>query len=157
MFTGEFNWPSHLAGALWNILFAVFVQAHAPGATFWGFLLGVVVSVNALWLVLPRIWNKPYRGFAIAIVSPYAGGPIRKLAGLQRLNLLWAIVWRQWVAGLLAAFASAPLGAIIGMMGLRMPVAVFWLAGVLAIGPIIMKMIIGMQFAGFTLEVRRGS
>ncbi len=39
------------------------------------------------------------------IVSPYAGEPRRKLAGLQRLDLLWAIVWRQWVAGLLVFFA----------------------------------------------------
>lgn len=120
-------------------------------------LLALVFSVNALWLVLPRIWNKPYQGFAIAIVSPFVGEPIRKLTGLQRLHLLWAILWRQWVAGILVFFASMPLGAVVGMIGFNIPMVAYGLLGVLAVGPIIMKMIIGTQFSGFTLEVRRGT
>jgi hypothetical protein len=48
-----------------------------------------------------------------------------------------------------------PLNALLSLMGLQLARWVAILAGVLVIGPILLKMLIGHEFEGFRIEARR--
>jgi hypothetical protein len=56
---------------------------------------------------------------------------------------------------MLASVLAMPLNMALGIMGLRVSQWIAVFAGVLVVGPILMKMLIGNQFAGFRIEARR--
>ncbi len=118
-------------------------------------LIAIFVNANVLWVVLPRLWNRDYRGFAIVIAdvrgkeSPH--GPTFK----HRCQLVWAIIWRQIAVSMVAAFAALPIFGLLSMAGIRPPALSGQVIAVLFTGPIIMNKIIGTNFSGIQLEVRR--
>ena len=65
---------------------------------------------------------------------------------------LW---WRQLAAGLLAGLLAGPLNIVLGLLGVRVAPLIAMLAGILIIGPILLKMVVGHQFSDFRLEVKR--
>ena len=65
---------------------------------------------------------------------------------------LW---WRQILAGMFAALLAMPLNALLSIMGLQFANQIAVLAGILVIGPILLKMLIGHEFGAFRIEARR--
>ena len=69
---------------------------------------------------------------------------------------------KELVAGLLALLLAAPLNVLLRLIGLRalfglnVGLWVSTLAAIFAIGPTLMKMLIGNQFPDFRLEASRG-
>jgi hypothetical protein len=69
----------------------------------------------------------------------------------QRLDV-WAFLWwRQLVAGALTAVLSAPLNSVLATMGIKVSEWIAAAAGILVIGPILLKMLIGHPLGGFQL------
>jgi hypothetical protein len=144
-------WPSQLL-ALGLMIILGIVMARS----FWWLLLaGVVVGALTFFTYIPRIVSRPYQGFAIVVVdrAGAAGSKLRGAAWLQVFGFLW---WRQLGAGLFAALLAMPLNILLGLMGLQVNGWVANAAGILIVGPLLLKMLIGNQFEAFRLEARRG-
>jgi len=147
-------WPSQLLGAA--LLFAAewFLSSLS---WIWLLLIAIFVSAGALYLFVPRICSRPYRGFSIVLVSAATGAAQTRLRGLAHWHI-WAFLWwRQFFAGLLAAILAIPLNLLLSRFGLQLNQAVANAAGILVIGPLLLKMLIGTQFAGVRLEARKGT
>ena len=115
------------------------------------FLLGVV----SLWLFTPRILGRPYRGFRM-LARGVSGESCSRLTGSQRAQLSFFVWWHQFVGGLAALLLAAPLNMMLGTMGISAAPQITAAAGLFAVGPIVMKMLVGHQLTGFQIEVRRG-
>ncbi len=125
------------------------------GGGLFGVLLQFVLVAAALFLFLGRIAGRPYRGFSIVVLQATGQEVSRHLTMRQRLDV-WAFLWwRQMLAGMLAGFLTGPLNALLGIMGVNGAEWVAVAGGVLVIGPILIKMLIGHPFATFFLAARR--
>jgi hypothetical protein len=150
-------WPSQLLlGIILLALEAIGLGGGAGSfAALQSLLLQVVLNAVVLFLFVPRICSRPYRGFALTIVDVASGEASRKLRAGQRLHISLFLWWRQILAGLFAGLLAMPLNALLAIMGLEVSQAVASLAGILIIGPILLKMLIGHEFDGFRVEARR--
>jgi len=117
--------------------------------------LSIALGAATLFLFVPRICSRPYRGFSLVAVELATGGTTQKLRIRWRFHVWVFLWWRQIIAGLLASLLSMPLNVLLSLFGLRLAQWIAVFAGVLVIGPILLKMLIGHQFEDFRLEARR--
>lgn len=152
-------WPTQAVGLIFVLGFAVIVQAGALSGTggLPSLLLQIAISAVALFLFVPRICFRPYRGFSLVAVEIATGAATEKLRGRARLEVTVFLWWRQILAGMFASLLAMPLNALLAIMGLRLAQWVAVFAGVLVVGPILLKMLIGHEFEDFRIEARRAS
>ncbi|MCL4841943.1 MAG: hypothetical protein KJZ79_08890 [Bryobacteraceae bacterium] len=112
-------------------------------------------SLVTLGLFVPRLCSRPYRGFELVILTESAFAPPPCLRGLRRLQTAFFLWWRQTVAAFFLELLIVPLNLAFGVMGLAIPEPVFVLPGLLVIGPLLLKMLIGHPFGTFRIEARR--
>lgn len=145
--------------AFWRVywpiqLVAAAGLAFATGGPF-DILIQFFLGAAALFVFAGRIVGRPYRGFSILVLPVSGTDPVRKLSMRLRLDV-WAFLWwRQLIAGALAAFLSGPLNALLAIMGIHAGPWITVAGGLLVIGPILLKMLIGEPFGTFVLTVRR--
>jgi hypothetical protein len=144
-------WPTQLTVAATLLAAAVIRFRLAPLAS--AVVLGAA-GTAALFLFVPRLYSRGYRGFSLVILGPDEA-EARRLTLAQRATVWWFLWWRQLVAGVIAGFLAAPTNIVLGIMGLHVGQSVALFAGILIIGPILMKMLIGNPFDTFRIEVRR--
>lgn len=147
-------WPTQLLGLIFLFALAMFspVGAESP--------LQIVLMIPfagiALYLFVPRTFSRPYRGFSLVVVDSITGITGQKLTMRWRLNVCFFLWWRQFVAGLFASLLAGPLNIVLSIMGWHVERWVADLGGILIIGPILLKMLIGNEFGEFRIEARRG-
>jgi len=124
-------------------------------------ILQIVVMIPfagvSLYLFFPRVLSRRYRGFSLVVVDSTNGAEAQRLTARWRLNVSYFLWWRQFLAGAFASVLAGPLNMLLGIMGLQLERWVADLGGVLVIGPILLKMLIGNEFGEFRIEARRGS
>jgi hypothetical protein len=145
-------WPSQLLA--FGLLFAVETLLVSL-SWIWLLFTGVAVSAAALYAFMPRMWSRPYPDFSIAVVRSGDGneGRMGPAARLQMWGYLW---FRQFFGGVFAALLAIPINLALGRVGIQISQPVAHAAGILLIGPLLVKMLIANQFGGFRLEARRG-
>jgi hypothetical protein len=116
-------------------------------------LVTMLLSALCLWLFSPRIAGRPYRGFRLVRVPSDAPGQRMKAA--EQMSLWFFIWWRQLVGGLAAMLLAMPLNMLLGTMRINAGSELSAFIGLFAIGPIIMKMLMGHPLSGFQIEARR--
>jgi hypothetical protein len=105
--------------------------------------------------------SRPYSKFAIYLALDMGASENSRLSFRRRIQLWLFLFWRQVAAGVVAVLLAAPLNSLVSLIGLRtifgvaMSAWISLLAGALAIGPILMKFLIGHQFSDFRPEVKR--
>lgn len=150
-------WPTQVVG----LLFTFGVAVVSPGAALREngglvlVLLQIALAAATLFLFVPRICSRPYRGFSLVVVEVASGAPTRKLRGRSRVRVSLFLWWRQILAGMFAMLLAMPLNVLLSIMGLQLAQWVAVLAGVLVIGPILLKMLIGHEFEDFRIEAQR--
>jgi len=163
-------WPAQLFGL---VGYLPFVLLQVPGRVYKLqlnaltpaelVLLQVVLAAVGLFLYVHRILSSSFREFSIHAIVGSLEEPTSKLSLRRRTQVWFYLWWRQIVAGLLAGILAAPLNIFLSLFGLRAVFGVnvgFWISTlgvILAIGPILLKMLIGHQFSDFRLEVERFS
>ena len=145
-------WPTQVAVLILVFLYAVVHSGRTAPVV--ALVFQVLLGAATLFALIPRIYSRPYRGFSLVILDP-SGGAAARLTVAQRARVWWYLWWRQLVAGLIATFLAMPTNIVLGIMGLHVSGTILGLAGVLIIGPILMKMLIGNPFEDFRIEVRR--
>jgi hypothetical protein len=115
------------------------------------FLLGALL----VWLFAPRTVGRPYRGFRL--VCARSSESSAKMTGGERRSLWFFIWWRQFAGGLAATLLAMPLNMMLSTTGIRAGSEVAALIGLFAVGPIVMKMLVGHPFPGFQIEARRSA
>jgi hypothetical protein len=121
-----------------------------------GFLgFQIVIGALALLAFIPRLASRPYRGFSLVVVDPNFGAAAHGLTGRMQVHAAFFLWWRQIVASILALILAMPLNILLGLMGIHVMQWIIVFAGVLVIGPILLKMLIGHEFSGFRIEARR--
>ena len=116
-------------------------------------LVSLLLGAACVWLFSPRILGRPYRGFRLVRVP--AGECGRKMTLKEGRSLWFFIWWRQLVGGLAAMLLTAPLNMLLGTMRIRASSEIGSLLGLFAVGPIVMKMLVGNPLSGFRIEARR--
>jgi hypothetical protein len=117
-------------------------------------LLQVAASAVAQYAFVVRVVSRPFRGFRLVVVTPDA--PCSAVLTRAMRGRVWFFLWwRQLVAGLLAMLLLVPLNIVLMTMGIGISGQLATLAGVFAVGPILVKMLIGHSFPTFRIEVRR--
>ncbi len=116
-----------------------------------GFTL--LVGAFCVWAFASRILRRDYRGFRL--VACGASGEFRRLTWRQRLSLWFFIWWRQYAGGLFALLLAMPLNMLLGTMKINAANEIAAAAGLFAVGPIVMKMLVGYPLGGFQIEARR--
>lgn len=123
--------------------------------------LQFVLGAIGLFIFIHRCLSSPFHGFSISVIRDSDGSALRKIDLGQRFSLWFYLFWRQILAGLLAGFLSMPLNVLVSLVGLRTVFGIniaYWISTlgvILAVGPLLLKMMIGNPFEGFHLEVRR--
>jgi hypothetical protein len=146
-------WPAQVAAMVSAFVYAMVHSGRAQALTALG--LQALVGAIALFAFVPRIYSRPYRGFALVVLEPAQDAPRRTLDLRQRASLWWFLWWRQLAAGLIAGFLAMPTNMVLGIMGLHLSGGIAFVAGLLIIGPILMKLLIGNPFDDFRIEVQR--
>lgn len=142
-------WPTQVAAAALLFLAGVLrLRVDPLGMT----ALQAVIGAVALYLLVPRVYSRPYRGFSLVIVDPLGGRQAHRLDARQRGVVWWFLWWRQLVAGLIAGFLAWPTNIVLSLMGVHLAGWIAAIGGVLVIGPILMKMLIGNPFDTFRIE-----
>lgn len=145
-------WPAQAVAAAFMFVFMMIsLRMSVP----LGLVLSVVLGAATLFLFVPRICSRPYRGFSLVVVELATGENTQRLRIRWRSQVWWFLWWRQVVAGLLASLLSMPLNVLLSLFGIQLAQWIAVFAGVLVIGPILLKMLIGHQFEGFRIEARR--
>ncbi len=162
-------WPAQIAGFVVGLaanqaLFA-YVQYRRnieplskplPGSMgLWFLVFQLVLSAVLLFLLVSRLVSRPYRGFSLIVVQTSSSRTDR-LNLEQRTRVWFFLWWRQLAASLLAVLLAAPLNVLLALMGLNLSIWVANLAALLIIGPVLVKMLVGNPFPGFSMEARRG-
>jgi hypothetical protein len=147
-------WPSQLTAIVLTYVCVSLLPLFAP-AGFGMLAFQVVLGALTLYLFVPRICSRGYRGFELVVVETSTGETTRHLWGRAHLQAAVFLWWRQVVASLFAALLAMPLNILLGVLGLHVVQWVPVLAGVLVVGPILLKMLIGNEFGTFRIEARR--
>ena len=116
----------------------------------------LIVSAAALFLFVSRLVSRPYGGFSLVVVATPGGEPGRHLGLGQRGQVWFFLWWRQLAASLLAVLLAAPLNVLLALMGLNLSGGAAVAGGLFIIGPVLVKMLVGNPFPGFSIEARRG-
>jgi len=153
----RFYWPTQVVGSIALFILAKVSRPARPDAAYAVTLLAALIAIPAvaLFLFVPRIFSRPYRGFSVVAVALASGETTRKLPARLRLRVWLFLWWRQILASIVAAILTMPLNIFLGIMGLHLSQWVAVFAGVLVVGPILMKMLIGTEFDDFRIEARR--
>ena len=150
-------WPTQVVGLIF--MFCIGMISPATALTGMGgpilIVLQIAVGAVALFLFAPRICSRPYRGFSLVVVDVTSGATTQRLSGRSRLRVSLFLWWRQILAGMFASLLAMPLNALLSIMGLQLAQWVAVFAGLLVIGPILLKMLIGHEFEDFRVEARR--
>jgi len=154
-------WPSQLFGlAGYFALVFLRVPVLTPVAQV---LLPVVLVAMGLFLYVHRILSSSFREFSIYAITDTPQAATVKFKLRRRTQVWFFLWWRQLVAGVLAVILAAPTNILLSLIGLQaifginVAFVVSTFGAVLAIGPILLKMLIGHQFSNFRLEVQRFS
>jgi hypothetical protein len=152
-------WPSQLTYLI-PIVFLVLAAATVPLPPLplspWMLLAAPFAgSLVTLCLFVPRLCSRPYRGFELVLITGNPLTPPPRLRGSRRLQAAFFLWWRQTVAGFFVGLLTVPLNFAFGVMGLAIPEPVFAFTGLLVVGPLLLKMLIGHPFDTFRLEARR--
>lgn len=160
-------WPTQLISLVFQIGYSKLTlaainrwQSDHPLETFPGYqylgvvtiALTVILSAACLWLFTPRIFTRAYRGFHV--VACVGTDEVRRFTPTQRLALSFFVWWRQLAGGLLAMVLAMPLNTLLGTMQINASSLVGGLAGLFAIGPIIIKMLVGSVVGGMEIQTR---
>jgi len=163
-------WPTQLIGFVLLFLISRGLMAYAANrreldplsrplpvsAPFLLLLCGLIVSSAALFLMVSRLVSRPYRGFSLAVVATASGETAHHLRLDQRARVWFFLWWRQLAASLFAVLLAAPLNVLLSLMGLNVSGGVATAGGLFIIGPVLVKMLVGNPFPGFSIEARRG-
>jgi len=164
-------WPTQLFGIIGYLPFDVWIRVPGGGynlrangmSTTEQFFLQAVLGAIGLFLFVHRVFSSSFKRFSIRILTDPSGETVTKLSLRQRSKIWFFLWWRQIVAGILAAILAAPLNVLLSLIGLRTVLGInvaYWISTlgvVLAVGPIILKMLISNQFSDFRFEVKRFS
>jgi hypothetical protein len=150
-------WPTQVLGL---VAFFAFAMVYQPteldtASNLLAIALQVAIVAVGLFLFVPRICSRPYRGFSLLVVELASGGTTRRLRPERRGRVCLFLWWRQILAGMISTLLAMPLNMVLSIMGLHLAQWVSTFAGVLVVGPILLKMLIGYQFDDFRLEARR--
>ncbi len=118
-------------------------------------LLIFALNAAVFDLFVPRLCSRPYKHFSLVVVKVATGETTSRLRGSAHQQVWFFLWWRQLLASGIAAVLMMPLNALLSLVGLYLSQQIAVLAGVLAIGPILLKMLIGHQFPGIRIEARR--
>jgi hypothetical protein len=116
-------------------------------------VLTFAIGAVCLWLFAPRILGRGYRGFCLVVSG--SSGDVSRLTAQQRMSLWFFIWWRQVAGGLFALLLAMPLNMVLGTMKINAGNEIAAAAGLFAIGPVIMKMLVGQPLKSFQIEARR--
>jgi len=108
-------WPTQVVGLIFMFGIAMVSSPAAPrgmGGVLL-ILLQIALSVVALYLFVPRICSRPYRGFSLVVVEIATGASTQKLRGRPRARVAIFLWWRQILAGMAASLLTVPLNALI--------------------------------------------
>lgn len=119
------------------------------------FKLAIIVAPTlAMFLFIPWLTSRPYRGFRLHLVGLESGADLRFT--LPRRAQVWFFLWwRGLAAALLAWLLNVSLDTALRLLGLFITNWVMLTAGLLVIGPILIQMLVGYQFSDFHLEAVR--
>lgn len=109
-----------------------------------------------LYLFVPRLTPRPYRKFQLVLFDPDSGAENVRIRGKARVQIAFFVWWRQVIAAMLAGALSVPVNFFLTLPGLQITGALVLFAGLLAVGPLLVKMLTGQPFQGFRIEARRG-
>ena len=112
-------------------------------------------ALVTLFLFVPPLCSRPDRGFELVLITGDPAAPPARLRGSRRLQTTLFLWWRQTVAGYFVGLLSVPVGFAFGVMGFTIPQPVYTLVGLLVVGPLLLKMLIGHPFGTFRIEARR--
>lgn len=165
-------WPAQIlqvvAAILLNALYAAFVSwaRSGPGLEGWAGLATIesaaesvlifqfVLSALLLLALVSRLVARPYRGFSL-LVALATGESSRTFQRRARIRVWFFLWWRQIAAGVVAVILLAPLNMMLATMGVRLSAQIGVIAGLLIVGPMLIKMLVGQPFPGFSIEVIR--
>ena len=148
-------WPTQAVAAIFGFVLAMIAPRWLTNVLF--LALQFALTAITLFLFLPRICSRPYRDFSLVVVETAGGAAASRLKLRWRFQAWLFVWWRQILGGLLAALLAVPLNIFLSLFGLQLSQWIAIFAGVLVIGPIVMKMLIGSQFGDFRIEARRES
>jgi len=148
-------WPMQVVAVFSVLVLAMVSLRWLSGILF--LAVQAVLGAITLFLFVSRICSRPYRGFSLVVVQLATGAATNRL-GIRGRSQVWLFLWwRQFLGGLLASLLALPLNALLILFGLQISQWIAVFAGVLVIGPILLKMLIGYQFEDFRIEARRES
>ncbi len=148
-------WPSQLFATAATAAAIVIARVFSSQALAVN-LFAVPASSIGLYLFVGRIVSRPYRHFSIEALWTASEATAGSLPPSKRIQVWWFLLWRQSVGACLAGMLSVPINGVLSMLGgFILPTFVAQLAGILVVGPVILRMLIGHQFAEFRLEARR--
>jgi len=151
-------WPMQLAAGLFSFLLSmVFAGEQSPELKLFILPFQIALTGALVFLFVPRICRRPYRGFQLVVVDVATGSPANRLTLKRRAQAAIFLWWRQILASLFASLLAMPLNTMLSLMGVQISQWIAVFAGVLIVGPILLKMLIGHDFEDFRLEARRGS
>ncbi len=153
-------WPSQLFAAAAVVALTIIAGVFGIGRAFLSQrdavnLFAIAASSIGLYLFVGRIISRPYRHFSIEALWTASEATTGSLPPSKRIQVWWFLLWRQSVGAWLAGMLSVPINGLVSMFGFVLPTFIITLAGVLVIGPVLLRMLIGHQFAEFRLEARR--
>jgi hypothetical protein len=85
-------WPAQVAAMAFAFVFAMVHSGRTGAAT--ALALQALIGATALFVLVPRIYSRPYRGFALVVLAPAADTPGGKLSAAQRARVWWFLWWR---------------------------------------------------------------
>jgi hypothetical protein len=141
----------------WPTQLFIAIGVALAGGTLFDTVVQIVLSAVGLFLFVPRIVARPYRGFSIIVSSDGGTETGHRMSWRQRLDVWAYLWWRQLIASLLAGILSGPLNVLLSIMGFHITQWIVAASGVLVIGPILLKMLIGEPLGGFQLLAKRRS
>jgi len=116
---------------------------------------GLIVSAATVLLFVSRLVSRPYSGFSLVVVATPGGEAGHHLRLAQRTQVWFFLWWRQLAASLFAVLLAAPLNVLLSLMGLNVSGEVATAGGLFLVGPVLVKMLVGNPFPGFSIEARR--
>jgi hypothetical protein len=95
----------------------------------------------------------PFKGFVLVTV---ASNNRAEELNFRAQFLIWLFLYsRMLCAAVVTVFLLAPLNIFLSLFGVSAPTQVAFLATIFAVGPLLLKMLVGHEFSGFRIEVRR--
>jgi hypothetical protein len=163
-------WPSQLFSIFTNPVFVLGLWFRISSSTYFftmsslspflQFALQFTLGALGLFLYVHRAFGS-FHGFSIFIIEEPNGSAVSKLNLKRRAHVWFYLFSRQIVAGIAAAILALPLNVLLSLIGLRSIFGLdigFWISTlgvILAVGPILLKMLISCPFEGFHIEVQR--